>query len=625
MMHSRNNSTKQEKMGTEDHVHGKLDEYVTQTDAVASKKLENEPKAAESPFCPIPAFKFLLPTDGRLLALRSTVLLCLMTTAVVVGYFSHTLLRANETTLKNHHYDSIVDQLENYVDEIMNRQYEALSLVASAPRNRCPTASSWPNCAVNFAYMASTSNSLISITQSRGVGFSPFVRENEVSSFETFVYQLYAQQSIPTLGQQYGFKGINARNSSGAMYHMTTPDPRGQNAILVPIVQIAKMEDNLRAYMFNLYSEPIRIANIDYMISCSQERNTDCLAVSDVVHLVQDPIYRPAILLHYPIRLFDANRTIVGLTSGVINWDTIFSFSISDHVNGIWAVLRSERDNVEKYYSFQFGNGGASFVGLGDLHDKRFDYSRRTFVVSPFSGSTNYTLCVYSSEEFEEEYYTLGPTIACVISVLVVVFTSFIFVAYDALMNRRARESELVIQTRQQFVRFISHEIRTPINTIGLGMKFFAKQIEDLLIDPSLDVLVRLRSMLELVHDVEQSSEAAIVILNDLINYDKLKGGMLQLEVEEIDIIDHMMSTIRPFKVQAQQVDVEILVELILKDDGNESKRMHDLLVLGDRVKIGQVMRNLISNALKFTPKGGRVTVTGTVHADLLMPLNRLR
>lgn len=618
-----NSYSKQEEKRSEDHVHGKLNSSdLCETHAVggASKKLENEPKAADSPFGLTPLFKFLALTDVRLLALRSTVLLCLLATAVVVGYFSYTLLRANETTLKNHHYQSLVDQLETYVDEIMNRQYQALSLVAAAPRNRCPTASSWPNCAVNFAYMSSTANSLISMTQSRGVGFSPFVRESEVSSFETFVYQFYAQQGYSTLGQQYGFKGINAKNSSGKMYHMTTPDPSGQNSILVPIVQIAKMEDNLRAYMFNLYSEPIRIANIDYMISCTKQRNTDCLAISDVVHLVQDTSYRPAVLLHYPVRLTDTNKTIVGLISGVINWDTILSFSVPGHVEGILAVLRSERNNVEQFYTFQFEGGDASFVGLGDLHDKRYDFSRRTIVVSPYSGSTNYTLFVYSSDSFEEEYYTMGPTIACVISVLVVVVTSFIFIAYDALMNRRARESELVIQTRQQFVRFISHEIRTPINTIGLGMKFFAKQIEDLLIDPSLDVLTRLRSMLELVHDVEQSSEAAIVILNDLINYDKLKGGMLQLEVEEIDIIDHMMSTIRPFKVQAQQVNVEILVELRLQDD-NETKRMHDLLVLGDRVKIGQVMRNLISNALKFTPKEGQVTVTGTVHVDRLMSL----
>jgi signal transduction histidine kinase len=69
-------------------------------------------------------------------------------------------------------------------------------------------------------------------------------------------------------------------------------------------------------------------------------------------------------------------------------------------------------------------------------------------------------------------------------------------------------------------VRYISHEIRTPLNTVSMGIELARKQLKEGNIQDTADIL----------HDVEESCVTAVKILNDILLYDKIEDGLMELE-----------------------------------------------------------------------------------------------
>ena len=120
---------------------------------------------------------------------------------------------------------------------------------------------------------------------------------------------------------------------------------------------------------------------------------------------------------------------------------------------------------------------------------------------------------------------------------------------------------------------------------------------------------------------------AAVDILNDLLCYEKLESGILELHKEYIVIQPFLRDCVSMFSVQARECDVTMTVLTSIKegkmteagrdvpsDDEQQlpqSLRSEDS-IFADKFKMDQVVRNLISNALKFTPRGGSVTIHAT-------------
>ena len=109
-------------------------------------------------------------------------------------------------------------------------------------------------------------------------------------------------------------------------------------------------------------------------------------------------------------------------------------------------------------------------------------------------------------------------------------------------------------------------------------------------------------------------------ILNDLLNFDKIETGTLKIETEEVNVWDLVENTVNQFRIQAINRKVDLQLE-VQSPPGSEndpecgkstigyssSEKFH---VCGDDVRISQVLRNVISNALKFTPEQGTVQVS---------------
>jgi signal transduction histidine kinase len=170
-------------------------------------------------------------------------------------------------------------------------------------------------------------------------------------------------------------------------------------------------------------------------------------------------------------------------------------------------------------------------------------------------------------------------------------------------------------------VRYISHELRTPLNTAFLGLKLLSSDLKASN-DPK-DI-----ERYDTLCDVNMSCTAAVDILNDLLCYEKLESGILELHKEEIVVAAYLKDRISMFSAQARECGVTISTVTDAADrdieatpDGYDGKMLSKSLlptdsIFADKFKMDQVIRNLISNALKFTPRGGVVTIKATFVHD---------
>jgi signal transduction histidine kinase len=127
------------------------------------------------------------------------------------------------------------------------------------------------------------------------------------------------------------------------------------------------------------------------------------------------------------------------------------------------------------------------------------------------------------------------------------------------------------------------------------------------------DLVDKLAEADAMVEDVTESSSAAVLVLNDLINYDKIENKTLVIEAKQVSPVTLITSTVRTLQVQAKQANVKLVLLSNFKDESSELFEMvrRDMFIIGDSMKLSQVIRNVVSNALKFSATGDTVSVQG--------------
>jgi PAS domain S-box-containing protein len=169
-------------------------------------------------------------------------------------------------------------------------------------------------------------------------------------------------------------------------------------------------------------------------------------------------------------------------------------------------------------------------------------------------------------------------------------FYQYIAISQD-ITDLKNNEDQLLqaLRLKDEFLANMSHELRTPLNAI-LGMS-------ESLQEGVLGTINQRQS--EAIATIEKSGEHLLALINDILELSKISSGKLELELEQVSIEQLCKSSIVFVKQQAFKKQIQINVNL--PPDLGE--------MLLDQRRMRQVLINLLTNAVKFTPKGGKVSL----------------
>jgi two-component system cell cycle sensor histidine kinase PleC len=158
-------------------------------------------------------------------------------------------------------------------------------------------------------------------------------------------------------------------------------------------------------------------------------------------------------------------------------------------------------------------------------------------------------------------------------------------------LDHARNAAESAAAARSRFLATMSHELRTPLNAIIGFSDLLLIQVQSGGTAAKLD---------EYLGDIGSSGRHLLQIINDILDFSKLETGAVTLDVHDFSVEPMIASAVRIARGQSQTKEVELTCASI--DPA--------LVMSGDERKLRQVLLNLISNAVKFTPKGGKVEVS---------------
>ncbi len=180
--------------------------------------------------------------------------------------------------------------------------------------------------------------------------------------------------------------------------------------------------------------------------------------------------------------------------------------------------------------------------------------------------------------------------VAIVAFVLLILVVSVLLVGRArmkaAVMQSNLEKVEAASRAKGEFLSRMSHEIRTPMNGI-IGMSAIAMQ--------NLDNTEKLADCL---HKVSLSSKHLLALINDVLDMSKIESGKVEIRHETFDFRAFLEGLASVYCGQAQSKGIDY--ETVLVNEVDEA-------LVGDSLRLGQILSNLLSNALKFTPDGGSI------------------
>lgn len=158
-------------------------------------------------------------------------------------------------------------------------------------------------------------------------------------------------------------------------------------------------------------------------------------------------------------------------------------------------------------------------------------------------------------------------------------------------LAKKAAVAESESEQKSMFLANVSHELRTPLNAI-IGFSELIKR--GLGTDSTTDTYGNY------VNDIHSAGVHLLSLINDILDFSKAEAGKLEIDIAEVNLSKMVKNCLRLVEPRAQEAQVE-LVDSTPKDM---------LTLTTDSKKLKQVLLNLLSNSVKFTPEGGNVRVS---------------
>ncbi|MCK6550881.1 ATP-binding protein, partial [Myxococcota bacterium] len=169
----------------------------------------------------------------------------------------------------------------------------------------------------------------------------------------------------------------------------------------------------------------------------------------------------------------------------------------------------------------------------------------------------------------------------------------------DGLRHRLARV-EAENRAKDEFLATLSHELRTPLNAM-LGWA-------QMLATEELDALAFARA----VQSIERNTKLQAQLIDELLDVSRIVTGKLRLDQRPLNVIPLVAAAVDGFRAQADERGLELVLDL---------EPIRDV-VLGDARRIQQVVDNLITNAMKFTGRGGRISVSVAAEGETFVSVS---
>ncbi len=163
----------------------------------------------------------------------------------------------------------------------------------------------------------------------------------------------------------------------------------------------------------------------------------------------------------------------------------------------------------------------------------------------------------------------------------------------------KSRQLEIANKHKSEFLANMSHELRTPLNAI-IG---FSEVLQEKLFGDVND------KQLDYLNDIHSSGKHLLGLINDILDLSKVEAGRMELDLASFDIASALTNAMTLVRERAQRHNVALRMDV--------DPALGE--VLADERKVKQILVNLLTNAVKFTPDGGSIVVTARREPDALV------
>lgn len=277
-------------------------------------------------------------------------------------------------------------------------------------------------------------------------------------------------------------------------------------------------------------------------------------------------------------------------------------------------VLNPGEDHMDNYFTYletvpDFGDKtpqqAIDEIRDAVANDKEFSIyahvhgQRRNIYFVPLKNSEWYLATVMMYGSLDNAVKDLGHshlTDALVACALILFFLALLFAVYFRISYEQLKElrhekkrADNANMAKSEFLSNMSHDIRTPMNAI-VGMTAIAASNID-----------NVKVVKDSLRKITLSSKHLLGLINDILDMSKIETGKLSITSEQVslrDFMDNIVSIAQPL-IKEKNMKFDIFIKNILCEN-----------IYSDNTRLNQVLINLLSNALKYTPENGEISVT---------------